>query len=760
MSIGKSAKPVSKSKRHKIAIVGGGPAGLSAAFHLTQETGWEQKYDITVYQLGWRIGGKGATGRDSANHQRIEEHGIHGFCNFYFNTFAMMREVYANLHPADRALLPTQSIDRAFAGSSRTYAIAARPGGWIDVLDFLPATPGDPWDASWQPDLSWKAVLRGILIQLAWRGRSDEANPTPDFEDIAPAALVPPVVAEGTALHGAIWQVWTELPSVPDGVDAANLDARLRSWIGDLDAQRASFEALVAAARAGLAGPRMPACTRALRALSVLDLYWTLLRGLVSERLLLPGADLDAIDGHDYRDWLQQHGLSQLVLASPILSSVANILFAYPHGDTTARPQLSAASWAGWMLRSVVGRGAYFYFMSAGTGDSVMLPLYLLLARRGVRFEFFHKLVGAKSSVGAKPVVRELRFKHQARTKRRRGYQPLVKIVRPKDGQAFLAWPNRPDYAQLESASALRKVDLEAWEPQPGERDVTLRLGRDFHQVVWAVPPSVTRLIADSAMKKRWGFTERLGSTATQAAQVWLTESTKDLGWDPLDGVPPQTARPTERYASSSSPQPLNAFVVFDDLIEYEAWPKDQAPRGLIYLCAQLQELDVPASEQTRKRDRSRVEAATNGSLRLFANFLRRASIGARDPQSLNFDLLHVVGADAALLKGEARLRRQYFRVNTRPTEAYVQANPGTGSARLDAWASGFTNVALAGDWTYTGMNIGAFESAVTGGKLAAFALRGDAARLSAILGFDFLHDHARERAQRALASGAVPMLP
>src|SRR5687768_17134977 len=52
-------------RKPKIAIIGGGPAALSAAFHLTAEENWQDRYEVTVYQLGWRLGGKGATGRNS-----------------------------------------------------------------------------------------------------------------------------------------------------------------------------------------------------------------------------------------------------------------------------------------------------------------------------------------------------------------------------------------------------------------------------------------------------------------------------------------------------------------------------------------------------------------------------------------------------------------------------------------------------------------------------------------------------------------------
>ena len=48
----------------KIAIVGAGPAGLSTAFFLTDPAtnpNWADRYEVDVYQLGWRVGGKGAT---------------------------------------------------------------------------------------------------------------------------------------------------------------------------------------------------------------------------------------------------------------------------------------------------------------------------------------------------------------------------------------------------------------------------------------------------------------------------------------------------------------------------------------------------------------------------------------------------------------------------------------------------------------------------------------------------------------------------
>ena len=78
-----------------MAILGGGMAGLSAAWRLS-EPGWRDRFDsITVYQRGWRLGGKGASSR--GQHGRIEEHGLHVWLGSYENAFALLRECYAEL---------------------------------------------------------------------------------------------------------------------------------------------------------------------------------------------------------------------------------------------------------------------------------------------------------------------------------------------------------------------------------------------------------------------------------------------------------------------------------------------------------------------------------------------------------------------------------------------------------------------------------------------------------------------------------------
>jgi uncharacterized protein with NAD-binding domain and iron-sulfur cluster len=81
----------------KVAILGGGVSALTTALELSGEADWQERYEITVYQTGWRLGGKGASSRNEAAGGRIEEHGLHIWLGFYENAFAVIRRSYEEL---------------------------------------------------------------------------------------------------------------------------------------------------------------------------------------------------------------------------------------------------------------------------------------------------------------------------------------------------------------------------------------------------------------------------------------------------------------------------------------------------------------------------------------------------------------------------------------------------------------------------------------------------------------------------------------
>lgn len=85
------------TERVRVAVVGGGCAALTTAFELSRPE-HNGRYEVTVYQMGWRLGGKGASGRGVAD--RIEEHGLHLWMGFYENAFRLMRDCYGERHAA------------------------------------------------------------------------------------------------------------------------------------------------------------------------------------------------------------------------------------------------------------------------------------------------------------------------------------------------------------------------------------------------------------------------------------------------------------------------------------------------------------------------------------------------------------------------------------------------------------------------------------------------------------------------------------
>ena len=152
--------------REKLVILGGGVGAMAAAFALSRE-GWRDRYEsITVYQMGWRIGGKGASGR--GRYARIEEHGLHLWLGFYENAFRVMQQCYAELgRPAGA---PLARWDDAFKKASFVVVEDQHRGTWRHWPTAFPEderVPGvpDPND----PEFTvWEYVVRalGFLMRL------------------------------------------------------------------------------------------------------------------------------------------------------------------------------------------------------------------------------------------------------------------------------------------------------------------------------------------------------------------------------------------------------------------------------------------------------------------------------------------------------------------------------------------------------------------------------------------------------------------
>jgi uncharacterized protein with NAD-binding domain and iron-sulfur cluster len=129
----------------KVVILGAGIGALSTAFLLTDPS-LHGRYEVTVHCMGWRLGGKGASGRNASMHQRVEEHGLHIWFGAYRNAIAMMKACYGELgRGAPRQ--PFATFADAFTSQNRLVLTELVGNEWrswpIDFVE-LPPFPDVP----------------------------------------------------------------------------------------------------------------------------------------------------------------------------------------------------------------------------------------------------------------------------------------------------------------------------------------------------------------------------------------------------------------------------------------------------------------------------------------------------------------------------------------------------------------------------------------------------------------------------------------
>ena len=145
---------------------------MAAAMELSRP-GWQQRYEsITLYQLGWRLGGKGASGRGA--HERIEEHGLHIWLGFYDNAFRLLRECYDEL--ARDASIPIRSIEDAFERASLFIVQEPRGSGWVPWFAEFPESDEMPGVNPTHPPSLWELMISALRLALAY---NEDAHKTP-----------------------------------------------------------------------------------------------------------------------------------------------------------------------------------------------------------------------------------------------------------------------------------------------------------------------------------------------------------------------------------------------------------------------------------------------------------------------------------------------------------------------------------------------------------------------------------------------------
>jgi uncharacterized protein with NAD-binding domain and iron-sulfur cluster len=711
----------------RVAILGGGCAGITAAFELSRPE-HRGRFAVTVYQQGWRLGGKGASGR--GENGRIEEHGLHVWMGFYENAFRLLRECYAELG-RDPESQPLAGWRDAFFPSPRIGLTEPREdGGWDEWTAFFPPMPGLPGDPLSEDNpfsvssyLAHAVRLLATVVESARRRQGSAAENgagVPRLSPLAPEAILEALarlvryghlatlVGLAEAMRGlaVLFGAWSRRP--PGRGAEADL-------LRPLDNVARSALRLLSELARGDSELR--------RVWEILDLLLTVLRGTVRFGLVTDPRGFDAIDDYDFREWLELNGASRATLDSAFLRGVGyDQMFAYEDGHP-ARPRISAGQALRIFLRLLFTyRGALFWKMQAGMGDAVFAPFYEVLSRRGVRFEFFHRLEALRLAPGERPFVETLEFDVQART-RSDPYSPLI------DVRGLPCWPAQPDYSQIVDGERLA---AEAWNPESfwDRRRVarkTLRVGRDFDFVVLAVGQGALPHVAADllARDRRWRrMAESVKTVETGAFQLWLTKSVAALGRPGAKGI-----------TLTGFVKPFDTWADMTHLLPGEDWPEGRTPRSLAYFCGSLPSgPELPDRDDTGypavRREWARREAV--GFLERHAGHLWPRAV--RPDGGFRWELLAAPGTQRPA--GPARFATQYWTANVNPSDRYTLSLPGTAKDRISPLDNTYDNLTVAGDWTACGFIVGCVEAAVMSGRLAAHALSG-APRLEDIVGFD-----------------------
>lgn len=710
-----------RAMKQRIVILGGGMAGLTAAYELTNRPGWEQRFDITVYQMGWRLGGKGASGVNRAHGNRIEEHGLHVFWGFYENAFRVMREVYGELarppsapladwtdafKPHDLVVLPEKTNEGWKFRPLRAPRHGGTPGAITPTLEpweYIPRLLRDVADivaGNGFPQIErWRAEIRRRLpglrraVDLAVRDQSDDVR---GVESLLRS------VFEYGSMAVAFTSRWAGRIALWFGLDLAEAIAMNSRSTGDIEHARDAILWLLGRYWSHVV--RFSSETPDLGAMRALvNLVTSALRGLLADGLVLQPRNWHALDHLSFREWLSKHGADDEAIHSPLIDGLHAA--AYAHGlDVAAGTLLHAALRLGYSYQ-----GALLYKMQAGMGETVFAPLYSVLSRRGVNFKFFHRVCDLELSSDRQKVAR-IRMARQATVKSGR-YRPLIDV----DG--LPCWPTEPLYEQLVEGETLlaRGVDLEdAWSDWAAIEEFSLEVGRDFDTAILAtaigvLPHICGKLIRDEKNPRFGRMVQGIRTCQTQSAQLWMSRPLPRLGWS----GPPPIVIP---YAS-----PYDTWADMSHLLSRESWPSDKVA-SLAYITARLDDdepVPPPGPNGYAARQKSRAESNVAAWLTQHAGGLWPEATRPADRSAFNWGILH----DPEERAGAERLSAQYACATRNPSDRYVLALPGTSRLRLRANESGYRNLLLAGDWTLTSMNIGCIEAATLSGMQAARAL-------------------------------------
>ena len=571
-------------KREKIAILGGGVGALTAAYQLTKVPNWQDQFEITIYQAGWRLGGKGASARNVDRDWRIEEHGPHVWFGFYFNAFHNIDDAYR--YCVENDLLPQGSFtnwEQAFEPKDSAVVLEYVQSRWHSWLLTLPRRPGTPVKPV-ETDF-WSLIDEGLEMLMAHQRRVETAIPVPlqlhaergllSRLFIATHRLMARIGGQKSAFETLEPGEFLKWASALARIEATKVKSGAAPFSGRFGLYILNYLLGRLAALIRNAVLELEGIDDIRHAWQMLDMGIAIFRGMLADGVLTNG--FDAIEDFDFSRWLGKHGCHDPW--SSLIRSIYDSGAHYeggitgPASDPNRRPvtaNLAAGTAVHCLLRMFAGYSRIVFLPhKAGMGETVVTPIYLALRHRGVKFAFFNRVKKLRLNA-SKDAVEGVDLDIQATVSAGPfSYQPLLPPFR-----GLLCWPNHPLFSQLAEGADLENSgsDLEsAWcDFHVGTR--TLKAGSDFHRIVLGITiaglPPICEQLSDASSRWR-DMLDKIKTVQTQFFQVWLNCPTERL----LESA---TVRPTAEgfvepidtwldmsrcYPRRDGPPPKGAFI-------------------------------------------------------------------------------------------------------------------------------------------------------------------------------------------------------
>ena len=692
----------------KIAVLGGGMGSLTSVIQLTSDSDWKNKYDITVYQMGWRLGGKGASGRNLTAGSRIEEHGLHLWFGFYDNAFNVIQQVYKenNRQPG----MPLATWEEAFTGYNSIVLEENINGQWLHWPVTVPPNNLVPGTGALPP-----TAEEYIMKLTDWLCGHYE-----NFENKTFAATGVDSFGNNTLKVSG----FTNQASVKLGkTSISSYEGKLLLYAASKAAEKKSHSLLKSILDdflSWLGGFEDDFLDKdaSLRHFFILaDLIAVTIIGMIEDGLLDKG--FDVINNYDYREWLQKHGAAKITLNSAIVQAVYGLVFG---GDRQYTFEAGTAL-RGLLRLGLTFKGHVYYRMMAGMGDAIFAPIYQVLQARGVKFQFFNKVTNLgldeENNIGTLSIDVQATLAEDVKE-----YDPLVTV------NDLPCWPNFPNVQYLAQGEKIQaeNADLESYYStwSSGVPPKTLQKGVDFDIIllgisIGALPTIASELITKSAAWQN--MVKNVVPVSTIAYQLWLNCNINQMQWPYIN----------LGYALSGSYQePYDTWADMSDLVIRENWPAGYTPQNIAYFCGPTPQpyadKILQNSMQSNFTDASFPQTQTIMAKQYALQYLQTLSKhmwpGIWQGKS-SFDFSRLVDIDNGT--GQTRFNAQFFRANIDPTELYVMSFTGSSIYRLAAdQTDTFGNLYITGDWIDNGFNAGCIEATVMAGLQTARAISGE----------------------------------